>query len=134
MPRCVIYGPRSLGGRQLTNLQIEQPAKNINTTLGYLRRGDKVAMMFTVTVRDLQLEVGVSKPFYDLDPSKNAYVTQKTRWRYTWEIIHELKLTVTITIFWVARSKYADDKNIMDIAVRDQAYTGKNKYKLNTIS
>ena len=110
MPRSVIYGPRSLGGRQLTNLQIEQPVKNYNTTLGYLRRQDKMSQMLVATMRDLQLEVGTSKPFFDLDPEKYSYVTQKTRWRYTWEMLHKFNITLQVTKYWTPRRKYFDDK------------------------
>ena len=37
MPRAVIFGPRALGGLELMNLKVEQPAINIQTTIGHLR-------------------------------------------------------------------------------------------------
>ena len=134
MPRSVIYGPRALGGRELTNLRIEQPVKNFNTTLGYLRRQGKMGQILYATMRDVQLEVGTTTPFLDLDPNQYLYVTQNTRWRYTWEMIYETKLKLEITKFWTPQSKYHDDKNIMEYAVKDRAYSGENKYKLATIN
>ena len=79
MPRAVIYGPRVLGGRQLMNLVVEQPARNLHTTIGHLRRQDRLSTILYATMRDLQLEIGTKEPFFKLDPNKYTYATENTR-------------------------------------------------------
>ena len=134
MPRDVIYGPQSLGGRQLTNLTLKQPTLHLRTTLGHLRRKDKLSSMLYATMRDLQLELGVTKPFYTLPPDRYEYVTDNTRWRYTWKTANEFGITLHITNFWVPRTMYNNDECIMEKAINDPSYYGRNRYKLQTIN
>ena len=122
MPRDVIYGPHSLGGRHITNLSLEQPALNFKATIGHIRRKDKMAKILYVTKSNLHLELGVSKPFYTLPPDNYQYVTENTIWLYTWKITYEFKIQLCITQFWVASTKYENDKNIMKTAIRDPLY------------
>ena len=42
MPRAVIYGPRTLNGLQMMNLQVEQPTLCLTTTIGHLRQDDQI--------------------------------------------------------------------------------------------
>ena len=134
MPRCVIYGPRLLGGRQLIDQLIEQPVTNIKTTMGHLRREDNIASALNSTLIDTQIEIGTATPFYTLDPKLYGYGTKNTRWDYTWGIVKETNLRMEINSMWVPRSEFENDKCIMDAAVRDRHYQGKNSYKLVSIN
>ena len=120
MPRAVVYGPRVLGGRQLFNLQVEQPTLNLITTIGHLRREDRVADLLIATLRDIQVEVGISSFIIDHSPVKFPYVTQNTRWLYTWRICWDTKMTIEIWDKWIPTSKYQDDRNIMETAINDK--------------
>ena len=134
MPRAVIYGPRALGGRQLMNLVVEQPARNLHTTIGHLRRQDRLSTILYATMRDIQLEIGTKEPFFKLDPNKYTYATENTRWLYTWKTAKEFGITLEIAKFWTPMPKYYDDKNIMSYAVKDPTYNGKNNYKLQSLN
>ena len=134
MPRAVIFGPKQLGGREIMDLRLEQPAKNFITTVGHMRRGDKVADALRATLNDLQIEIGREKPFFELDPEQHPYVTQNTRWLYTWKMAIEFDISIKVYQHWVPPTSYQHDQNIMQKAIMDKAYQGKNKYKLQTIN
>ena len=67
MPCSVIYDLRALGGRQLMNLIIKQPVKKLQSTVGHMRRQDRIAQFLYATMRDLQLEVGTNVLFFYLN-------------------------------------------------------------------
>ena len=134
MPRAVVYGPRVLGGLQLMDLKVEQPTSNILTTIGHLRREDRVADMLLATLRDLQIETGSSTSIFQLNPSIYTYVTENTRWLYTWRICREINVTVHIWNEWLPTTTYERDQNIMDVAIRDKFYSGKNNYRLVSLN
>ena len=128
MPRAVIFGPRALGGLELMNLKVEQPAINIQTTIGHLRREDRAADILLATFYDLQIEVEFDVSVFQLNPSDITYVTPNTRWLYTWIAIKEINAKIQIWDEWVPSTDYVNDKNIMQTAVNDEYYKGRNKY------
>ena len=83
MPRSVIFGPRCLGGRQIMDQKIEQPAISYKTTLGHMRRNDNAGKALLITLQDPQIEIGTEEPFFYKDPEVYHYGTDKTRWKYT---------------------------------------------------
>ena len=134
MPRSVIYGPRILGGRQMMDQRIEQPTINYKTTLGHMRRDDNISQALITTMRDVQIEIGTSTPFYTLDPTKYSYGTDNTRWQYTWHMTKEFHLNMEIPDIWLPITTYPNDKCKMEVSVQDRYYQGKNAYKLVTIN
>ena len=134
MPRAVVYGPRKYGGRQITDLRIEQPVKSLTSTIGHLRRNDRVGKLLLATLRDLQIECGREILIFELDPNDYGYVTSATRWKYTWEIAHEFQVQIKVAQCWIPTPRYENDKNIMKAAIEDPLYQGKNRYKLVTIN
>ena len=133
-PRAVIYGPKKMGGREILDLRVEQPTLHVEATLGHMRRGDKLGKTLYLTMRALQIEVGISEPFYNKDPNVYTYITPNTRWGYFWNMIYEHKLEVEIYNFWTPKSKFNDDKNIMEVAVTDKLFLRKDRYKLASIN
>ena len=133
-PRAVIFGPRDLSGRQLTDLRVEQPVKNYTATLGHLRRQDKVSLLLMATLNDLQVEVGISTAFYNHNPKDYKYITQNTRWGYTWNMVWEFEMKLEIDGIWTPKQKYQNDRNIMEVAMQDAKYQDRNRYKLQTIN
>ena len=133
-PQAMIFGPRRYGGRQITDLQVEQPLSNIMATIGHMRRMDEVGKALIITLRATQVKVGTATPFFCLDPMDHEYVTNNTRWQYTWEKMYELKITVKIQNFWVPRTGKRNDVNIMEAAVKDKHYQGKEKYCIISIN
>ena len=134
MPREVVYGPRPLGGREIMDLRIEQPYLNIKTTLANMRRGEKAGSALLITLRDVQAEIGTSKPFYTLDPNLYGYGDQYTRWRYTWTVNHNMNLNMQVEKMWVPEADFSNDINIMETAVQDNKFQGKNKWRLKLIN
>ena len=133
-PQAMIFGPMKYGGRQITDLRIEQPVMHINTTLGHLRRGGNTSSALQITLKDIQIEVGTTQPFYNLDPSKYSYCTKDTRWRYFWETIAQYNIKGSIYNMWTPQAKYEDDENIMEKAAQDPFYCGKEKYRIVSIN
>ena len=134
MPRAVIYGPRLLGGRQLINLKVEQPISNLKTTIAHLRREDRVSKLLHATLNDLQIEVGVGKEIFQLDPKDFPYVTKNTRWLYTWKMGQTVKAKIKVWNQWIPTTSYLHDKNIMETALKDPYYHGKNRYRLVSVN
>ena len=134
MPRDVVYGPKALGGREIMDLTLEQPTSNLRTTLGHLRRNSKATKLLYATMRDVQIETGTSQPFYQKDPEEYHFVTKNTRWRYTWQLTNEFNVDLEIAQFWTPTPNHENDKNIMEYAVKDKLFKGKNKYKLCSIN
>ena len=134
MPRTVLFGSKELGGREIMDLQIEQPVSSIKTTLGHLRRNDKVAKLLLATLYDLQIEVRREIQVFKLNPDDYGYVTENTRWLYMWKMIYEFQLDIQWFKMWVPKPQYENDRNIMQIAIEDPLYQGRNKYKLKTIN
>ena len=99
-----------------------------------MHRNDKIGQALLITLRDIQIEVGTSEPFYNLDPDNYPYVTPDTRWKYFWTAIHENKMTVRIHQMWTPKPQYEDDSNIMEHAVKDQYMQTTNKYRLVSIN
>ena len=133
-PRAIIFGPKKYGGLQLMNLVLEQPIKQINATIGHVRRKDRVGSALISTMRDLQIEVGTTVPFYKLDIETYDYTTKDTWWVYWWKVTKDFQLRPVIHNFWVPTSKYTNDRNIMEAAVRDKHFQGEKKYKLVSIN
>ena len=68
-------------------------------------------------MRNLQIEVGTSKPFYCLDIDQHQYVTPNTQWGYFWEVVKEHRLIEKTYNFWTPKSSFDNNKNIMEYAV-----------------
>ena len=83
---------------------------------------------------DTQIEIGTRNPFYTLDPELHGYGTANTRWKYTWYTSRENDIRIEINNMWLPRTTYDNDACIMEIAVHDRQYQGKNAYKLKTIN
>ena len=73
-------------------------------------------------------------PFYELNIETHDYTTKETQWVYWWKAIKEFNLRPVIHNFWVPTSNYRNDRNIMEVAIRDKLFQGENKYKLVSIN
>ena len=113
---------------------IEQPATNIQTTIGHLRREDNIATALNCTMIDTQIEIGTKAPFYTLDPGLFDYCTENTRWKYTWSMARENTIRIEVNNMWLPTTEIENDKCIMETAVKDRNYQGKNAYKLKTVN
>ena len=133
-PRVVVYGPRKMGGLQLMDMRVEQPTLHLETTMGHLRRGQKIGKALMITLRNLQIEVGTSKPFYTLDPNLFQYITPNTRWGYFWKVAYEKGLHAEMYNYWTPKPSYHNDRNIMEVAVEDKYFRQKNRFKLESIN
>ena len=68
-PRDVIYGPTKYGGRNISDLRIEQPILHLRTNMGHMRRDDNAGKALRATLYDTQIEAGITTPLYQTDPS-----------------------------------------------------------------
>jgi hypothetical protein len=119
-PRALVFGPKSLGGLEIMDLRVEQVAAQWETTKGHMRRLDRAGKGLYITAHDLQVQLGTTRPFYELDPTKYEYTNTCTRWQYLWRSMHDLNLKMHIYNFWTPSLKYENDRNIMDIAMNDR--------------
>ena len=120
MPRAVIYGPMSLGGRELMDLRIEQVTSQWDATRGHLCRDDRVGHGLRLSLRDHQCIIGSEKLFLNVDPEIYKYGMENTRWRYIWTNVWDNDLEVNFYDAWVPTSSCVNDRNIMDVAVQDE--------------
>ena len=102
--------------------------------MGHLRQGQKIGKALIITLRNLQIEVGTSKPFYTLNPHLYHYITPNTRWGYFWKVAYEQELNVEIYNYWTPKPSYINDRNIMEVAVEDKYFRNKNRFKLESIN
>ena len=107
---------------------------SLTTTIGHLRREDRVSQILTATLRDLQIELGISTPIFKANPSDYTYITKNTRWVYTWRMCYSLQITVEFWGNWVPQSAYHNDKNLMLTALSDRYYAKTNNYRLVSIN
>ena len=84
-----------------------------------MRRNDRAGKGLCLTANDTQIETGSSTPFYMLDPIECNYTTENTRWRYLWTASYQLDLTMEMYYLWVPKPTTTNDRNIMDIAMKD---------------
>lgn len=125
-PRAVIYGPKSLGGRQLMDLRIEQPVLHWEATLGHLRRHDKVGKAARISLHDHQVIIGTTEHFFKLDPQIYNYGDQQSRWRYVWKTFFEYGIKLQLYDLWQPRLTSNNDRNIMEVAANDPHFLQKH--------
>ena len=82
-----------------------------------------------LTANDLQVIIGRTEPFYNLDPETNDYTEDNTRWKYIWRQTHRLELKMKIYNFWTPKLLCANDRNIMEVAHKDEIIR-RSKWKL----
>ena len=51
-----------------------------------------------------------------------------------WKMIYEFKITIDISQVWVPTSNFTRDKSIMEHAIKDCHYHGRNQYKLASLN
>jgi hypothetical protein len=119
-PRAIIFGPKSLGGLELMDLRVEQIATQWETTRGHMKRLDRAGKGMFITAHDLQVEIGTTKPFFQLDPDELSYTVKRTRWQYLWSSLKEYDIKMEIYNFWTPSLKYENDRNIMATALEDK--------------
>jgi hypothetical protein len=83
-PRAIIFGFKSLGGLELMDLRVEQIAVQWDTTRGHMRRLDRAGKGLYTTAHNMQVQLGTTTPFYELDPENHYYTPKGTRWHYLW--------------------------------------------------
>ena len=79
-PWSVVYGPVSMGGMEIMVLRLEQPISVFHTMLGHIWREDNAGKTIIANLYNTQIEVGITKVFYNEDIIKYAYITTNTRW------------------------------------------------------
>lgn len=111
------------------DLRVEQVTILFETTRGHMRRLDRAGKGLYITAHDLQVIVGRSRPFYQLELEDHDYIKEKTRWTYLWQRTRQLGLQLHINNFWVPGLSCVGDRNIMDAACTDEVVK-KSKWKL----
>ena len=134
MPRAVVYGPISMGGMGIMDLQLEQPVYAFKTMLGHMRRNDKAGKVILANLYDTQAEIGISILFYRDDHRKYTYATKNTCWHYMWKICNEMGISLEIECMWTPQPKAEKDQNLMEDAVKDVYFMRKQNWKLEVIN
>ena len=135
MPRAPIYAPTSLGGAQLLDLRVLQVVHQLQSLQQHIRRQDATGMSLCANYRALQVLVGSSKPFLQLDYSLyKHYIDCNNRWAYVWNICQDHNISIQATFLWAPVSRYApNDISLMDTAVHHPNYK-RDPNKLHAIN
>ena len=74
-PRAVVYGPHELGGLQLIDLRYEQGVQNTQSLLNYVGTSNPIGDYLMISIRHLQLELGLVSDILLYPPKYTAYAT-----------------------------------------------------------
>jgi hypothetical protein len=75
MPRCIRYGPKTLGGLSLKTVRVEQGLKHILLLLDHTRRNDDIGKHIHISLEITQFETGLEFPFYEaINKPRNCHV------------------------------------------------------------
>ena len=103
MPRAVIYGPLSLGGREIMDLRNEQITSIWESMRGHMCRNDRAGKGLRLTLHDHQCIIGSLGLFLNEDPNTYNYGMDNTRWYFIWKSIWENSITVEFHYVWLPR-------------------------------
>ena len=129
MPRITIYAPMDKGGAQLLDLRVLQPVHQLTTLQQHLRRQDATGQSLVSNAHALQVLLGSSDQFLDLDYANySTYIDNNARWCYIWQISAQLDISIQSSFLWSPVSPYGErDIGLMDQAVSDPKYQRKHR-------
>ena len=105
MRRSVIYGPLSLGGRELMDVRIEQITCQWELMRGHLCRNDRAGQGLTLTLNDHQCIIGSENLFLNKNHDVYSYGGKNTRWRYIWKSICDNGLKADFYDVWLPKKR-----------------------------
>ena len=133
MPREVIFGPESMGGRGIMDARLEQPIIHTAATIGHMRRNDSAGKALGATLRGHQVVAGISKSFLNVPPEDIPYMPSNTRWAYMASLSAQYEIKIQCYNEWLPKHKCRGDRVIMDTALQDEYFIHK-KWKLEIIN
>ena len=116
IPRAVVYGPKSMGGLDWTNIGILTLYEKIKFLIGSIRLQDKVGQVLEVQLSWIQTFAGISKPVLEYD-------TLITYLPVGWiQNLHtklvDYGVQIEVHQLWTPTHQRENDRVIMDIVIK----------------
>jgi hypothetical protein len=137
MPRCIRYGPKTLGGLSLKTVWVEQGLKHILLLLDHTRRNDDIGKHIRISLEITQLETGLEFPFYEAPWTDYAGYVEPTWMTHTWNFLSDTELQLKLPSPWIPEPQRQNDRFLMEIlrtasstTLRDSALRSINRCRL----
>jgi len=112
--RSIIHGPRQLGGMSIPHLYTKQGLDGLKFLVGHLRAQDKTCKLILISHSCLQLLLGVSTNFLNLDYNRYHSWYTSTWLTSIWKFNTRLGIKLTIVGAWLPPPKTGNNVNLMD--------------------
>ena len=131
-PNAVRFGPYRYGGCQFMDIYTEQLYQHLKELLKHIRQGDSVGSAFMANLNAINLLIGSSTHFLQINPAQIQYVNKDNTpcylWQATWE--HDIKIHFP-TALCIHQQQRGEENTIMDIALQIPKYKNNKRLLCN---
>ena len=123
-PRAVLYASLLFGGIGCSPIHAQHVAEKLLLFLHHIREGGQITDSLMASISTMQIECGVSTPFFSLPAAKWHSLVTKTWVTHLWKECssHGIDIRFRTETFWVPKPVWEKDECIMEIA--GQMYDG----------
>ena len=100
IPLCLRYGPTSMDSAGFIHKYTEQTIKHIQYFVGTIRQQSEWSDSIIINLSSMQLKIGISTLFHNINPNKITYIHKETRHGFLWKITYEAKIRYDIPSVW----------------------------------
>ena len=120
MKRAIIWGPTKYGGLAIKDIYTEQLCSTLNKFISHIRTGTSVGTTLNIAIDAYQIFLGISKPFFEVDPHTIPHRLPPTHSKITfiWEALHPLNAHIKLADHWTPKAKYLNDEAIIESIIR----------------
>jgi len=111
-PRVVLYSPIDRGGCGIYDIKVEQLSMQMTNCNGHMRRNDDAGKLITSNLRMMQVIVGTSTFFMNLDPDRYDYTLVNTKLHFFWKKWASMKLVVSLPGMWTPTVQYKEQTTV----------------------
>ena len=116
-PRDVLFGHTRYGGLGYGSTAMHQLTEGITLMLGHLRLGDTTGQLGEIVLQQIQLEVGTSLFFFEMDPEIWGTYGTPALVAFWWQQLRKHRIHLQGQKSWIPRAAQVDELSIMDIVV-----------------
>ena len=131
-PRAVVYGPHELGGLQLIDVRYEQGVQNTQSLLNYVGTSNPIGDYLMISIRHLQLELGLVSDILLYPPKYTAYTTPCWA-RHLIDFFHTHTITVATPRSKPPSISRLNDISIMETVVQCSNFTPREITDINLV-
>jgi hypothetical protein len=111
--RCIIHGPKELGGMSLHHIYTLQGSAKLKLFLGHLRLQDRTGLLLHNDLTQLQLISGTGKLILNLPATDFPWI--ETGWLTSlWAVITDLNFKISYPNQWIPTLPRAGDAYLME--------------------